>query len=90
MPEDDRKLSDLIREGAKLRPQGFGWMFKDGCTCALAAAFEAKTGHPPTRGEDVHNTLAITPATYRSVTRWNDHDRYTREHIADLLREKGL
>lgn len=90
MPEDNRKLSDLIREGAKLRPQGFGWMFKDGCTCALGAAFEVKFRRPPSLTDGIIAALNIALSTYKLVTTWNDRDRYTREHIADLLREKGL
>lgn len=36
------KLSDAIREGAKLRPQCFSQTyFHEGCSCALGAALEA-------------------------------------------------
>lgn len=35
------KLSEAIREGAKLRPQAFGEYLKAGGTCALGAAYEA-------------------------------------------------
>lgn len=41
------KLSDAIREGAKLRPQGFGSMYSDGKSCALGAAYEAAFGKLP-------------------------------------------
>jgi hypothetical protein len=51
------KLSELIREGAKLRPQGFGDYFTsnddlENCSCALGAALEILTG---TYGYDAHN-----------------------------------
>lgn len=35
------KLSEAIREGAKLRPQAFGAFFKNGGSCAEGAAAEA-------------------------------------------------
>lgn len=35
------KLSEAIRLGAMLRPQGFGHVLKDGRSCALGAAYEA-------------------------------------------------
>lgn len=42
------KLSEAMREGAKLRPQGFGGLFmnypNDITSCAIGAAFEADTG----------------------------------------------
>jgi len=44
-------LSEAIREGAKLRPQAFGFMFnkRDGvwCSCALGAAREYVFGTGP-------------------------------------------
>jgi hypothetical protein len=49
-----KKLSELIREGAALRPptrSRFFNMLFDGsgtvCSCALGAAYEAATGHEP-------------------------------------------
>lgn len=39
------KLSDAIRRGAALRPQGFGDYFDDRGSCALGAAIEAITGN---------------------------------------------
>ena len=35
------KLSEAIRLGAMLRPQGYGYLFAYGKTCALGAAAEA-------------------------------------------------
>lgn len=34
-------FSEAIREGAKLRPQGFDRLFKDGRTCAVGAGLDA-------------------------------------------------
>jgi hypothetical protein len=43
-----KKLSELIREGAKLRPQAqhsfFDWVGGEFCSCAFGAAYEAATG----------------------------------------------
>jgi hypothetical protein len=43
------KLSDAIREGAKLRPQGFSSLYAKGNSCALGAALEG-VGVPIARG----------------------------------------
>jgi len=37
-------FSEAIREGAKLRPQSFRQMYRDGSTCAIGAGYEAMTG----------------------------------------------
>lgn len=37
-------LSDAIRIGAAIRPQGFNYLFYDGKSCAKGAAIEALTG----------------------------------------------
>lgn len=34
-------FSEAIREGAPLRPQGFGWTFAEGRTCSIGAGLEA-------------------------------------------------
>ena len=34
-------LSEYIRLGAMLRPQAFGWFFKDGGSCAIGGVLEA-------------------------------------------------
>ena len=52
--KEQMKLSNAIREGAKLRPQGFKAYFDEEngvvCSCALGAAFEAVTGKLPRLG----------------------------------------
>lgn len=40
------KLSDAIRIGARLRPQGRETLFSNGKSCALGAAYEAVYGDP--------------------------------------------
>lgn len=50
------KLSDLIRQGAKLRPPATeprAFTLENGavCSCALGAAYEAKTGRSPAAKE---------------------------------------
>lgn len=59
---EKRKLSELIREGAKLRPQGFGDYFTsnddlEDCSCALGAALEILTG---TYGYEIHNHPSLS------------------------------
>jgi hypothetical protein len=39
--EDDMKLSDAIRLGAMLKPQGFNGMLRHGRSCAFGAAMDA-------------------------------------------------
>ena len=100
------KLSEAMREGAKLRPQGFGSHFpgyhkhgEEGCTsCALGAAMEAAgigpdAWHAWPAGQ---YTLAETfPHGYDydivgRVLDMNDKERKTREEIADWLEGQGL
>jgi hypothetical protein len=53
------KLSEAIREGAKLRPQAFHAFFIDGRSCALAAAIEVAAGRSlDEEGEDI-TTLEV-------------------------------
>lgn len=97
-----RLLSELIREGAKLRPQAFGklvrrmYSLKTHCvtqtSCALAAAYEAKFGRLPKRNVDTIQLcceLGIYPDTAARVINWNDELGMTRETIADRLAMEG-
>src|ERR1700741_3225132 len=43
------KLSEAMRIGARLRPQCSGYLFNNGASCALGAAYEAVYGYPPLR-----------------------------------------
>lgn len=87
-----KKLSELIREGAKLRPQSFGWTFKDGKSCAVGAAVEAFLGRPPT-SVDLDAKFDMIPSlggVYCQIAKWNDRDHLSREEIADRLEKRGL
>lgn len=58
------KLSEAIRAGAKLRPQGLGGFFvydNDGnlCSCALGAAYEAVFHHVARRSETDYTAFEI-------------------------------
>lgn len=88
------KLSDAIRLGSMLKPQGFGGLRDHVGTCALGAAEDAvgmiwwvKFGSHPA-------LMATCPAcgdatTYDSnlntVAHLNDDHRWTREQIADWV-----
>ena len=88
------KLSEAIRAGAKLRPQGFGATFKDGKSCAVGAAYEAVTGLTSwPQHEEVYSFLSRhfgVPYSLlrRDVCEKND-SRETREQIADWLEAQG-
>lgn len=77
-------LSEAIREGAKLRPQGFGNFLEvrgnEICTCALAAAYEAIT--------DKHE-LTIFESYIPTITRHVGYDLYARyaDHPIHCTRE---
>jgi hypothetical protein len=52
------KLSDVLLQGAALRPQAFGAYTKNGGTCALGAMYEALTGTlPPENDSEVIGTI---------------------------------
>lgn len=60
------KLSEAIREGAKLRPQCASAMFRqsdftDGvlCSCALGAAYEATFKEVPYMGGDINDDALL-------------------------------
>ena len=91
------KLSEAIREGAKLRPQAFSALFCDGKTCALGAACDA-VGAITWRGDKGELTGFVPshyfpaledPDLYLAITRMNDFQRMTREQIADWVEEQG-
>lgn len=94
-----KRLSALIREGARLRPQAFGQMYEEptrnaarlwlkdkGATCALGAACEAAGYDVTDRGDRAAFVLSLRPGWARGrVIRLNDLDRLTREEIADKI-----
>ena len=88
------KLSKAIREGAKLRPQGF-WRFfpENGVvkSCSLGAAFEATFGH-----RDYSSWRDLLPyypelegKLVDRIVHMNDVQLMTREQIADWVEEQG-
>ena len=94
------KLSEAIRLGAMLKPQGHGRIDRGGSTCALGAALEA-VGERMDRGWfPVYDRWPVAclyvsypGKCYRGQTMlvgsscWilNDADRWTREQIADWV-----
>jgi hypothetical protein len=96
-------LSQAIRIGAKLRPQCYGRLFKDGGSCALGAAYEAMFGSPPPDVwqdkfryvvEPLNACLdrlneRFPPKLLRKVWVKNDNTESTREEIADWLESIG-
>ena len=84
------KLSEAIREGAKLRPQCYGAFFRNGRSCALGAAYEYLTGdNDPCKCELTLISRYGTDIRNR-VIYMNDGGLLTRERIADMLEEEGL
>jgi hypothetical protein len=96
-------FSEAIREGAKLRPQGFGELHANGASCAIGAGREAIYG--TTEGEQEHydqiralfpylQTRASCPACPLRLSLFivayhlNDDHRWTREQIADWLQSE--
>lgn len=93
------KLSEAIRLGAMLRPQGFGAYIRDGRSCALGAAREAigvVLGWP----EEWHLLLSkrqncpvccvadvavAVPRLFETIILLNDDHHWTREQIADFI-----
>lgn len=96
------KLSEAIREGAKLRPQCRENYFSDEGSCALGAAMEAITGSASRSAmsvcdlSDKYLTHFDHPASDRRaelftiIVQLNDDFRWTREQIADWVAEQGL
>jgi hypothetical protein len=96
-------LSQLIRVGAGLKPQGFGQPVKDGKTCAFGAAYDALgiLDNPrrwrsierlyPYVNDVVDGTSACrylrSEPLRYIVTHLNDCHHWTREAIADWVEE---
>lgn len=88
------KLSEAIREGAKLRPQYFGAdYFGNGGSCALGAAYEAVTGHGHYYADDAPTIEDLFPSLTVELEMeiWdkNDQECLSREQIADWLEARG-
>jgi hypothetical protein len=94
-------LSQLIRVGAQLKPQGYGWPIRDGKTCVAGAAFDALgILDDPCRWRELallypylNDVVAVAdicphirPSPLRLViTHLNDCHHWTREAIADWV-----
>jgi len=89
------KLSQAIRIGAKLRPQGFGQLWDGHGTCALGAAIEAIWGEGsiysmPDGSRSYDDIRLLFPFADRlNIDELNDKQRLTREQIADKLEAMG-
>ena len=84
------KLSEAIRAGAKLRPQGFGHTHRDGKSCAVGAAYEAMTGKTDwPRDKTIYEYVADASGVPLHVVRYKiaemNDSRKTREEIADWV-----
>lgn len=101
-PAKITKLSEAIRIGAKLRPQGMGFYFSEGRSCALGAAYEAVTGkyHEAGAGTDIPNMVDwfsekfdMGPSLGSRIVDMNDGNhgqiQRTREQVADWLESQG-
>lgn len=89
-----KMLSELILEGAKLRPQGFrDFIDNHGCSCARGAALES-TGRLDASEiffNDTHTIENQYPdGLPELIDKWNDHDKLSREAIAQKLIDEGL
>lgn len=94
------KLSQAIREGAKIRAQAYSSFFVDGRSCAIGAALEGAGGEYDEHNavEPLHhrfpNVIACDKNGYRytelgsQIYKMNDSGA-TREQIADWLEAQG-
>lgn len=94
-------FSEAIREGARVRPQGFGELHKDGKSCAIGAGREAIYGTTESDQQHYDQVRVLFPylrtrvncpagcfvkSTLFIVTyHLNDDHRWAREAIADWL-----
>jgi hypothetical protein len=96
-PAKTLKLSEAMRIGARIRPQCTGCFFSEGRSCAIGAAYEARTGRmvaypasDPVQRE--FPELFDHPGHFSelgvAIYRRNDRGD-TREQIADWLESKG-
>lgn len=90
------KLSEAIRLGAALKPQGFGTLDTNGHTCAIGAALDAvgqldravNTAMPYEVAQNLWPILRANDYELMSaIIRANDGDHQTREVIADFVEQ---
>jgi hypothetical protein len=106
LPEEITKVSQAIRIGAKLRPQGTAYYFEHGRSCALGAAYEAIYGHPGvecaagSHRDSSGEMLGVRLGNHFGQPFFNadldykivckNDSGWTREQIADWLESQGL
>ncbi len=94
LPQPITKLSQAIREGAKLRPQCKSRYFSDyGESCALGAAAEAIYGanRMTFKTEQIDSLGALVPShDFISQIIGKNDCGWSRERIADWLESQGL
>lgn len=92
-------LSEAIRLGALLKPQGHHGYFDGGATCALGAAADALgrlddlcigrflecQEWPVLSVRAVHPLSQLRQSVWATITEINDLDGWTREEIADWV-----
>lgn len=96
VPAKITKLSEAIRIGSKIRPQCYGYLFKDGASCALGAAWEGLGNDPVEGGPKNPAYNAVYNALYArfgsdvcyTVESRNDAGA-SREAVAHYLESQG-
>lgn len=88
------KLSEAIREGAKLRPQCFIGTAHDGAACVNLSAAEAlgfvySEWSTWTQVRAFLTDRGFPCMVLNQALHWNDADRLSREEIADKLEALG-
>lgn len=98
------KLSELLKIGAKKRPQCYGQLHKNGASCALGAIYEARFLRIPTNEQSSYDELKntfpemgiipeppfgeYTRPMMEQIFHLNDK-KWSREKIADWLESIG-
>lgn len=89
-PAKTLKLSEAIRIGAKLLPQGAGCFYLGGKTCAIGAAFHAVHGYPSCSQDVVDYAMHLPLGTGLLMQIYCRNDAgFSRESIADWLESQG-
>jgi hypothetical protein len=86
-PAKTLRLSECIRIGAKMKPQGFESYDFQGRTCAIGAAMDAIGGNLSVLLDMVGRSAFWH--MHDQIVWKNDYERWTREQIADWLESQG-
>jgi hypothetical protein len=86
------KLSEAIRIGARIRPQGYGPPSTRGedTSCVLQAAVEGMTGRLLMSTDACADFLGLPGRLITTLWRKNDTERLSRESIATWLEQQGF